>query len=516
MIITVERPVAQHLHVNPQMVNELSLTTPEAWSVRICGDFMIVMNNLLALPVIVRHPQRFNDSRSFVTAFKQEFLQLMELAPIPHAKIRMIRDAQFQDVRFTSQMAATAPLHLQTYQNILAGPNSVIDWDRHPSNAELALQLADQIELQDPNADGGVTVIELFENYVMENFALPAHPTLNDHNRSYRYHSGSLNDVMNAVAVDERLLGDYRQYLENRGKSDQIIDRDLDVADDYFSFCDGYEETILDDLTLVYNYLIHYEEATQTHLSASQLRDKGIALRELGRFLRYQRLFSAEDFDHFVQAIGQGIKDLDPTERNFYFQRLLRNVQDQMQDQRDALNGAHRYSRQRYQLTVTLADYQPTMWRRLTLSGDTRLDTLCYQILASFRATGSHLFALQDGQHNYQLPVFDSGLGAQESLLAHWLGEYQAGDELTLFYDFGDSWRFQIKIDTVTTRSRLRTAGAAKLLAGSGRGIVDDIGGVTGLTDVAKDDPVIDRPLNVNQEQAAWQKRVDRIKKNYR
>lgn len=516
MIITVERPVAQHLHVNPQMVNELSLTAPEAWSVQICGDFMIVMNNLLALPVIIRHPQRFTDSRSFITAFKQEFLRLMELAPIPHAKIRMIRDAQFQDVRFTNQLATVVPLHLQTYQNILTGPNSVIDWDRHPSNAELALQLADRTELPNLDGDGGVTVIELLENYVMENFALPAHPTLNDHNRNYRYHSGSLNDVMNAVAVDERLLNDYRRYLENRGKSDQIIDRDLDVADDYFSFCDGYEETILDDLTLVYNYLIHYEETTQAHLSATQLRNKGIALRELGRFLRYQRLFSAEDFDHFVQAIGQGVKDLDPAERNYYFWRLLRNVQDQMQDQRDALNGAYRYNRQRYQLTVTLVDYQPTMWRRFSLNGDTRLDTLCYQVLASFRANGSHLFALQDGTHNYQLPVFDSGLGAQESLLDHWLGEYQAGDELTLSYDFGDSWRFKIKIDKVTTQSRLRTASSAKLLAGSGRGIIDDIGGVSGLTDVAKDDPTIDRPLNTNQEQAAWLKQFDRLKKNYR
>lgn len=71
MIITVEKAVAQNLHVNPRIINNLSLTSPEAWSVRTSGDFMIVMNNLLALPVIIRHPQRFNDSRSFITAFKQ-------------------------------------------------------------------------------------------------------------------------------------------------------------------------------------------------------------------------------------------------------------------------------------------------------------------------------------------------------------------------------------------------------------------------------------------------------------
>lgn len=512
MIITVEKPVAQHLHVNPQLVNAHRLATPEAWSVRICGDFMIVMNNLLALPVIVRHPQRFNDSRSFITAFKQEFLQLMELAPIPHAKIRLVRDAQFQDVRFTSQQADSVAMHLRTYQNILTGANSIIDWDRQPSNAMLALKLAHQTVLADPDGDDGLAVFDLFENYVMTNFALPAHPTLNEHNRNYRYRSGSLNDVMNAVAVGEHLLNDYRRFLENRGKSDQIIDRDLDVADDYFSFCDGYEKALFDDLTLVYNYLIHYEEANQTRLSATQLRDKGVALRELGRFMRYQRLFSAADFDHFVQAIGQGIKDLGFRDRNYYFQRLLRKVQ----GQRDALNGPYRYRRQRYQLTVTLADYQPTMWRQIILGGDARLDTLCYLVLASFRAQGSHLFTLQDGVHTYQLSIFESGLGANKSLLAHWLGEYRAGAELTLAYDFGDGWRFKIKVDEVADQSRLKTNGTAKLVAGSGRGIIDDIGGTTGLTDVAKDDPGIDHPLNVNREQAAWRKRVDRLKKNYR
>lgn len=516
LIITVENSVAQNLHVNPQMINDLSLTSPEAWSVRISGDFMIIMNNLLALPVIIRHPQRFNNSRSFITAFKQAFLRLMEQIPIPHAKVRLVRNAQFQDVRFTSQQADSAPLHLQTYQNALTGPNSTIDWDNHPSNVELALQLAKQTELYDPDADDSVPVLELFANYVLKSFSLPAHPDLNEHNRNYRYHSGSLNDVMNAVAVDERLLKDYRQYLQNRGKSDQVIDRDLDTADDYFSFCDGYEKTILDDLTLVYNYLLQYEETTATRLTATQLRDKCIALRELGRFMRYQRLFSAADFDQFVQAIGQGANELVTTDRNYYFQRLLRNVQNQVQDQRDALTVARHHSHQRYQLTVTLAGYQPAMWRQFDLSSDTRLDSLCYQVLASFRANGRHLFNLQDQEHNYQLPIFDSGLDTQRNLLAHWLGEYQVGDELLLTYDFGDSWHFKIKIDKVTAESRLRATSPARLLAGSGRGIIDDIGGVAGLTDVAKDDPTIDQSLNINKEQVTWLQRADQLRKHYR
>ena len=67
----------------------------------------------------------------------------------------------------------------------------------------------------------------------MNNFAVPAHPKLNEHNRRYLYHSESLNDVMNESEVSEEIIQDYRSSLEQLGKSDQIIDRDTDYATDY-------------------------------------------------------------------------------------------------------------------------------------------------------------------------------------------------------------------------------------------------------------------------------------------
>lgn len=85
VIIAVDDLLAQHLHVNTRARFKGQLGNAQNWSVRVTGDFMIVMNNQLALPVIVRHPQRFNDSRSFMAAFKRQFLALLELSPIPHA-----------------------------------------------------------------------------------------------------------------------------------------------------------------------------------------------------------------------------------------------------------------------------------------------------------------------------------------------------------------------------------------------------------------------------------------------
>lgn len=79
------------------------------------------------------------------------------------------------------------------------------------------------------------------------------------------------------------------------------------------------------------------------------------------------------------------------------------------------------------------------MWREFEVSGDTRLDKLCFQVLTLFNVRGNHLFGLWAGTTGYQLPLLDSGYEETASLTKHWLGEFKAGDQLTLNYDFGDS-----------------------------------------------------------------------------
>ena len=237
MIIAVEKSLAQHLHINSQVIAPAQLLDNDVWAVRVAGDFMIIVNDMLGLPVIVRHPQRFNDSRSFMTAFKREFLKLLEVAPIPHAKIRMLREAQFQQVQFTLQIQPEMQQRLQLYQNMIMGPNAVIDWEQEPQNEELALKIADQTPAIGDRTSDNYSVMEAAEDYVTAHFALAAHPALNEHNRTYLYRSLSLNDIMNASAVSEKILDDYEEYLEYLQKSEKIIERDLDCAVDYIGYC---------------------------------------------------------------------------------------------------------------------------------------------------------------------------------------------------------------------------------------------------------------------------------------
>ena len=148
------------------------------------------MNNLMSLPIIVRYPQRFNDSRSFIAAFKREFLSLLEVSPIPHAKIRMIRDAKFSKVVFTRQIQPETQQQLQMYQNLMMGPNSIIDWEK-TDHAEIALQLAEQTRITNKTMDEEYVVMDIFEDYSVTDFKA-THPKLNEHNRRHLYRSLSL------------------------------------------------------------------------------------------------------------------------------------------------------------------------------------------------------------------------------------------------------------------------------------------------------------------------------------
>lgn len=486
MLIMVERNVAQHLHANVRTTDAQQVLKATSWSVRTVGDFIIMMNNLLSIPVIVRHPQQFSDSRSFVAAFKRELLHLLEALPVPRGKIGMIRDAQLASVNFMSPIPAAIQQRLQVFQNLLNQPG-VIHWDADPSNPVISLQLAKSIRLQNPDTGDAQSVIDVFKQYVINDFTLPAHPHLNEHNRQYLYRSSSLNDLMNESAVTEQITKDYQKALNRQRKSDAIIDRNLDYANDYMSYVAEQGQSIIDDLTLPYYYVLDYGSRHDERVSATKLRGMRAAFREFARFLKAQDLYSAADFDEFTQAVSQAIEDTTPTVQGFRLERMLHSAESELQRRRSLLYHARKYSNQRYQVRVELADYHPKMWRQFAVSGETRLDDFCYLILATFQAAGSHLYALKHGKNIYQLPYLDNG----ENITLHWLGEFKQGDQLTLDYDFGDAWSFKITIEQVTHRRTSLANQEAHLIAGAGKGIIDDIGGVAGLEAAAQDDASI-------------------------
>jgi hypothetical protein len=515
VIIAVDSSFAQHLHVNPHEVAEQNLNDARAWSVHLIGDFMVVMNNQLAVPVIVRHPQRFNDSRSFIAGFKREFLRLMEAANLPHAKIRLIRDDQLATAQFTYLMTPAIAQQLKKCAEMLTGTGALINWDEQPNNTEIALQLADKLQVMDTQLEDTVPVMDMLEKYSLDKFHLPAHPVFNEQNRRYLYHDESLVDITSAVAVSQLFLADYQKYLAKRQRNDQVIDRDKDIATEYCSYCEARGLSPLDDLTLPYYYLLHYEEITEENISDAEAKAIVAALSDFGHFMHDQHFFTDEDFDNFIQAAGQGLEDRHSPQYLFRLQQLLHNMQEELTRQRQSLGRSRSMAKKRLRVRAVLKGYRPTMWREFEVGGDTRLDKLCFQVLASFGATGDHLFELHVGKNIYQLPVLNRGKQTGETLTAHWLGEFNPGDEFILEYDFGDSWTFTITVERVTAARPLQNTRHAYLLDGFGSGIIEDIGGTTGLMQAAEDDPTINHEIDLKEKQRQWGEQIARLQHRY-
>jgi hypothetical protein len=120
-----------------------------------------------------------------------------------------------------------------------------------------------------------------------------------------------------------------------------------------------------------------------------------------------------------------------------------------------------------YQLKITLLRSDPSIWRRVLVPSDIKLDRLNRVIQLAMGWENCHWHEFTIGQQQYTLP--------QESTPAFWLSSLAGGprDERTIHldqlipkvtrtftyeYDFGDSWQHQIEFEDVVPASTTDTA----------------------------------------------------------
>ena len=169
-----------------------------------------------------------------------------------------------------------------------------------------------------------------------------------------------------------------------------------------------------------------------------------------------------------------------------------------------------------YQFYVELEDFEPKMWRRFQVMNHIKLSRLGYIVMVLYDMMASHVFCIdvdkgknfmrrlnnkdfnkinQNYSHlvnekiSYHLPDVMDGFYDTEFKLENIFGmklkeviEYE-GDELTLFYDFGDSWEVKIKLEKIIYDDALPGNQLPRVLEGEGKGIIEDIGGVSGLNE---------------------------------
>jgi len=142
-----------------------------------------------------------------------------------------------------------------------------------------------------------------------------------------------------------------------------------------------------------------------------------------------------------------------------------------------------------YQLKVTLRGSKPPIWRRIEVSGNTRLNKLhnILQIVMGWWNCHLHAFEFPGGER-YTSPEFGaewSDLGATDlSDKKVTLAEVAPMEKASFYYeyDFGDDWYHRVVVE----RIRPKEAGVRypRCLAGKRRCPPEDCGGIWGYADL--------------------------------
>jgi hypothetical protein len=174
-----------------------------------------------------------------------------------------------------------------------------------------------------------------------------------------------------------------------------------------------------------------------------------------------------------------------------------------------------------YRFYAELKDYKPKVWRRFEINGEKTMAELGYALMIMFEMQASHLFCFREsrkdelladlrkqytdteieevwGKHSmadfaknwlYQLQSDDMYLGEDERLieadkikLTHIT---RSPDwNLTFEYDYGDGWEVGLEL-MACEKCEVSLADLPRVYDGEGFGIIEDVGGTSGLEELA-------------------------------
>ena len=171
-----------------------------------------------------------------------------------------------------------------------------------------------------------------------------------------------------------------------------------------------------------------------------------------------------------------------------------------------------------YQFYAVLDDYKPKIWRRFQVSNDITIARFCYILQVLFEMKANHLMMLEvpkgaNFTEYFKKTYPDIYMASNDTIWRYeiWDEDYQPfndihkhiqvadatveklkyavsepGENMNFTYDFGDNWRISIRLEKVLVYKSLPAKEFPRALGGAGFGIVEGIGGVGGLADLAK------------------------------
>ncbi|PWK53975.1 plasmid pRiA4b ORF-3 family protein [Pleionea mediterranea] len=106
--------------------------------------------------------------------------------------------------------------------------------------------------------------------------------------------------------------------------------------------------------------------------------------------------------------------------------------------------------RKRYQITVTLNDVKPLIWRRVLIPSSVQLDALHATLQLALGWTNSHLhqFLISGKRYGIPDPDFDDGVIEESGIRIEQLLKKEK-QSLIYEYDFGDGWEHKIELEAI-------------------------------------------------------------------
>ena len=130
-----------------------------------------------------------------------------------------------------------------------------------------------------------------------------------------------------------------------------------------------------------------------------------------------------------------------------------------------------------YTLKIKYVGCEEKIWREAQISSNAFLCDLGYMILATFDTMAYHLFNITYRGVRYELPSDEEEIPGDRCVFFVKLSELnlQIGDKLKMLYDFGCDQIFDIEVTDIQPMGRGQGRAYPKIIAGEGRGIIDDM-----------------------------------------
>lgn len=130
-----------------------------------------------------------------------------------------------------------------------------------------------------------------------------------------------------------------------------------------------------------------------------------------------------------------------------------------------------------YHFKIVYEGCENRIWREIQISSNSYLCQLGYTVLATFDTLAYHLFEISCEGKQYSLPSEDERISEDECLFCVKLKDLplQPGSVLEMNYDFGCDQMFRIEFMDAQPMAKGTGRAYPKVVAGEGRGIVDDV-----------------------------------------